>query len=236
MQGRLLGDVIEEILRKHYRIDPEEFAALKLKDTTLFELVIGVVLSQNTSDKNSLRAFNRLKEAFGALDPEKIAKSERGFIEELIKPAGLFRNRARVIIELAELFSREGFEEKLVKAIEELPADQARRLLMELPGVGEKTADVILLMYFNKPVFPVDTHIKRITRRLGVVSSSSYSAISRYWMENTSPRNYLSLHLLLIAHGRRTCKARNPRCGACPISAYCNYAKVSRVIGEGART
>lgn len=236
MGSRLFGDVIEEVLRRHYNINPEEFVAMKLKDSSLFEIIIGTVLSQNTSDRNSLKAFNNLRRAFGKLEPRKIAGSGRHSIEELIRPAGLYRNRARVIIELAEVFSREGFEEHLAKTIAELPAEPARRLLMELPGIGEKTADVVLLMYFNKPVFPIDTHIRRISRRLGVVSSASYNAISRYWIENASPHNYLSLHLLLIVHGRRTCKARNPRCSTCPISIYCNYARVNRLVEEGTST
>jgi len=84
---------------------------------------------------------------------------------------------------------------------------------------------MVLSQYFGKPAFPVDTHIRRITRRLGYVKSSKYEAISEWWRNNTSEKNYVELHLLLITHGRKICKARNPRCDICPLKDICNYGR-----------
>ncbi len=220
----LIGDLILERLRRTYRLELGEFIAPRLRKRSLFEFIIGVMLSQNTSDKNAIRAYNRLVEIYGSpITPEKILSKPLEVLMDAIRPAGLYRVRASNIYELAKLFKNRDFIDELIRRLRESSIDEARRILQSLPGVGIKTADVVLSQYFGRPVFPIDTHIRRITRRLGYVKSGKYMDISRWWMENTSRENYVELHLLLITHGRRICRARNPRCDICPLRDMCSY-------------
>jgi endonuclease-3 len=169
---------------------------------------------------------NNLVKTYGSpITPEKILSKPLDVLVNAIKPAGMYKVRSRNIYELAKIFSDKEFVEEIIRKIKDADVEEARRILMELPGVGIKTADVVLSQYFGKPVFPIDTHIRRITKRLGYVKKNSYIEISRWWMENTSPQNYVELHLLLITHGRRICKARNPRCDICPLRDLCSYGK-----------
>ncbi|MCY0868658.1 MAG: endonuclease III [Desulfurococcus sp.] len=201
-----------------------------IDSSSLFEVLVAVVLSQNTSDKNAVKALIRLREALGGkITPSALLSASLEVVEDSLKPAGMHRRRARVLKELAEYFSKPGFSEELTSRItREGSVEKARELLVKLPGVGYKTADVVLLRFFGKPVFPVDTHIARITNRLGFTSSRRYLDISRFWMENTSPSNYLDLHLYLITHGRRVCRARNPLCSKCVLRDICSYTGRTR--------
>ncbi len=215
---------IIDLLSRKYRINPEEFIVNKVKGRPLFDMIIGVLLSQNTSDKNAIRALHNLRKAFGdPLNPCMIKEASPEQIEELIKPAGMYRQRAKKILALANLFCKENFAKELIDKIKASDPEKARDLLMSLPGIGIKSADVILNQYFGKPVFAVDTHIRRISLRLGVVKSKNYRTISDWWMKNLPRDKYLYAHLLLITHGRRTCKARTSKCGECPIRDYCEY-------------
>jgi endonuclease III len=104
------------------------------------------------------------------------------------------------------------------------PYPEAREELMKLPGVGEKTADVVLLFNAGKQVIPVDRHIARISRRLGLVSNNAdYDTIRLTLEDATAPENYLDAHIKLIQFGRDVCRALNPRCITCPISHICPY-------------
>ncbi|WP_440059276.1 endonuclease III domain-containing protein [Thermogladius sp. 4427co] len=226
-----MASICEEIigeLSKQYSIRENEFVGLMAR-SNLFELIIAVLLSQNTSDKNAIKAFTNLKNELGELTPEKILAANIEKLSELIKPAGLHLQRARNMVEIARRVIEYGgirvFEEK-IKNIMNL--EESRNFLKNLPGVGDKTADVILLMYFNRPTFPVDTHIRRITQRLGLVGRGDYKSISRYWASCLPPELYLKAHLLLIIHGRRVCRARKPLCDSCPISKYCAYYNRNR--------
>jgi endonuclease-3 len=213
------GRIVDELSRR-YVIDSRRFIGL-LAGGNLFELLVAVVLSQNTSDRNAIRAFENLKGKLGVITPESIASLSIGELAELIKPAGLHAQRARRIKGIAELLKcrLQEFEAQ----IRELNAVEAREVLKQLEGVGDKTADVILLVYFGKKVFPVDTHIKRVTQRLGFVKGGSYREISDFWSKCLPPEKYLEAHLLLIEHGRETCRARKPLCGECPLRDLCEF-------------
>jgi len=228
-----IGDVIKRILDEEYKIDENEFTIFRVNRTSLFEFLIGVILSQNTSDRNAMKAFENLREKLGRITPHGIIEAGAERVSEWIKPAGMHRIRSQVILELARIFSNEGFEKNLIELIGKSDTDSSRKILLEFPGIGDKTADVTLLMFFGKPVFPVDTHIRRITKRLGYVEGGRYVEISRFWATNTSPQNYLTLHLLLITHGRRVCRAVKPQCINCPLLEYCQLGR--RVVSHGSR-
>jgi endonuclease-3 len=232
MTGIVVRDILE-LLRKAYgSIDTSEFIAIRIRDKSLFEFIIGVMLSQNTSDRNAIRAYENMLRILGRITPSRVLEAGINALSEAIRPAGMYKIRAKRIMELAELFSKPGFEDELKEKILRSDVEEARRILMGLPGVGAKTADVVLLTYFGKPTFPVDTHITRITRRLGVLDRNDYESIRRFWMKVFDPKDYLEGHLLLITHGRRTCRARNPLCNKCVIRKYCRYGR-ERLSGEG---
>jgi len=220
-----IGDEVCKRLSQAYELDVENFIAPRLRGVPLFEFIVAVVLSQNTSDKNAWRAYENLKSKLGSITPEGILETGVKELAELIRVAGMQFERARKIRRLAEIFSSENVEKRVEEAISRGDHGSAREKLLSLPGVGLKTADVVFLMYYGIPVFPVDTHITRITKRLGFVESSNYERIKSFWMENTTPSNYLQLHLLLIEHGRRTCKARRPLCEKCNVIDLCKLGK-----------
>jgi len=219
-----LCDVPNLLRKMHGEIDASSFIAAHVRDKELFEFIIAVMLSQNTSDKNAIRAYKGLRKLLdGFIEPEKVLEKTFNDIANAIRPAGMHYQRAKRIIELAKLFRNREFVNKIVNDIINMDVEEARKLLTSLPGIGVKTADVVLLMYFGKPTFPVDTHITRVTKRLGYLDKYDYESIRRFWMDIINPRNYLEIHLLLITHGRRICKSRNPLCNKCLLSRLCKY-------------
>jgi endonuclease-3 len=223
----LIGKLIYDKLSSRYELNLEDFIAPRLRGSTLFEFTVGVLLSQNTSDENAWRAYRALVEAIGELTPSRVLELGIQEISALIKPAGMQHQRALKIVELARAFIERNIESNVELTIREHGVEAARRFLMELPGIGPKTADVVLLMWFNAPTFPVDTHIARITLRMGFVSRRDYEEIRGFWMSNTPIDLYLPLHLLLITHGRETCRARRPLCSVCIVGDYCRYYRGS---------
>jgi endonuclease-3 len=184
-----------------------------------FSTLIRTVLSQATADRNTNRAFRRLSEKF-SMTPKTLAKANVQEIKEAIRVAGLYRNKSRVIKNLAHTIL-EQFKGSL-DFIYSLPLEEARSKLMSLPGVGPKTADVVLLFCAERPVIPVDTHVKRVSERLGLThQNSNYEEIRGALQSLYQPQEYLPVHLLLISLGRRYCKARKPLCEPCPVNALC---------------
>lgn len=207
-------------LMDNIRLNYDDYAAIiASRFSDPFKLLIMTILSQNTNDNNAIKAYMNLSSKY---DVNAKVLSEVSPIElaELIKPAGLHFNRANRIIELSKILL-EKYNGDLNNILN-LPCDTARKLLISLPGVGFKTADVILLFTGRCATFPVDTHITRISKRLGVVEKSAgYEDIRSFWMKNYPKSEYLRLHLLLIAFGRRFCSARNPKHDICPVKFMC---------------
>lgn len=215
---------IPMLLREIYgSIDYSSFIGAFVKGKDLFEFIVGVMLSQNTSDRNAIKAYNNLVGLLGQITPEKVLQLSLEDLAKALRPAGLYNVRALKIHDLAMLFSDRSFVEKLERDLAGKPVEEARKILTNLPGVGFKTADVVLLMYYGRETFPVDTHIMRITRRLGVLDKYSYEDVRRFWMNLVEPSMYLETHLLLITHGRLTCRARKPLCDQCVLKSFCRY-------------
>ena len=188
---------------------------------TPFEVLISTVLSQSTTVVNERRGLKGLRERFGAITPERLAAASERDIRQAIWHAGLARQKASRIRAIARaVLARWDAEIERVFA---LPTEQARKELMALPGVGPKTADVVLVMSGGHPTFPVDTHIARIARRWNLTRRSDYEAIRAALERWTPPNKRKEWHLAIIAHGRSLCKARNPRCEACPVRSDCDW-------------
>lgn len=211
-----------KLLRAHYGSPPREyFVASLVRDSggTLFEILVSIVLSQNSSDKNALKAYRNIANALGGrVDPENLLGLDRELLEELVRPAGMWRLRAARLQRIASKILEVGGVEKIL----EMGCEDARRILVSIDGIGDKTADVLLVNTRGCPYFPVDTHISRISRRLGIVGlRARYDEISRAWASRLDAKDYLEAHMILIHHGRVTCKARRPLCNICPLDNVC---------------
>ena len=184
-----------------------------------FETLIATIISQNTADTNTERAFENLSKQF-EITPQAMANAERGKIEACLHVAGLYKNKAKAIQAVSEIVA-EKWGGSLAPVLS-LPLDEARKKLLELPGVGSKTADVVLLFSAGQPTVPVDTHVNRVSKRLGLApKDGDYDAVRLSLQAAFDPEDYLTVHLLLIAHGRKYCKARKPLCNSCPVNSYC---------------
>jgi endonuclease-3 len=184
-----------------------------------FETMVTTVLSQNTADKNTARAFEALSKRF-EITPDALAKAELGDIEDAIKVSGLYKSKAKTIRQAA-ITVLEKYHGTL-KPILSLPLEEARKTLIQFPGVGPKTADVVLLFSVSQPTIPVDTHVNRVAKRLEFApAKGDYEAVRKSLQALYTPSQYLAVHLLLIAHGRRYCKPRKPICNECPVNACC---------------
>ncbi len=149
-----------------------------------------------------------------------LAKAKISEIQDCIRIGGLYQNKAKTI-QIASKIILEKFGGNLTQILS-LPTEEARKTLMEMPGVGPKTADVVLLFSANKPTIPVDTHVNRVSKRLGLApQKGGYESVRLSLQSLYHPQDYASVHLLLIAHGRKTCKSQKPQCQTCTINSSC---------------
>ena len=188
-------------------------------DGSPLTVLVGTILSQNTSDINSGRAFESLLASFPRW--EDVASAEVGRIADTIRTGGLGEIKAKRIRQaLGEIRRRRNSLE--LGFLGELPLDKARDWLKELPGVGTKTADCVLLFALGRPALPVDTHIFRVSKRLGLIDSGVSVEQAHNLLESLVPQGEVyQFHVLMIEHGRRVCRARHPRCHECVLSDFC---------------
>jgi endonuclease-3 len=184
------------------------------------ELVL-TFLSQNTSDVNSGRAFETLRARYPTW--QAVVDAPTAELAETIRSGGLAQRKApRIQNALRRILAEQG--KFSIDFLADLPTDEAMRWLTSLDGVGHKTASIVLLFCFAKPAFPVDTHVGRVTRRLGLARpKDSEEKIKAIWEELVPPEWYYPLHLNLIRHGRQVCRARAPDCPACVLNDVCQY-------------
>jgi endonuclease-3 len=191
-----------------------------------FETLIVTIISQNTADTNTERAFENLSKQF-EITPQTLTTAETSKIEACLHVGGLYKNKAKTIKNVSKIVL-EKFGGSL-NPILSLPLSEARKALMELPGIGPKTADVVLLFSANQPTIPVDTHVNRVAKRLGFApANGDYEEVRLSLQKLFEPKDYLSVHLLLIALGRKYCKAGRPHCSECPVKIYCS----SKSLGD----
>jgi len=184
-----------------------------------YETLVITIISQNTADTNTERAFGNLKKCF-KITPEVLANAPLKDIEECIRVGGLYKGKAQAIQKASKTIL-EKFQGSL-NPILSLPVEEARKTLMEMPGVGPKTADVVLLFSANQPTVPVDTHVNRVSKRLGLApQDGNYEAVRLSIQLKFNAKDFLAVHLLLIALGRKFCKAHNQYCKKCPVNNYC---------------
>jgi endonuclease-3 len=189
-----------------------------------FKTLIVTIISQNTADRNTAKAFENLSKRF-QITPEALANAETRKIEECLKVAGLYRNKAKTIKQVSKIIM-EKFHGDLTHMLS-TPFEEARKTLLQLPGVGPKTADVVLLFCAEKPTIPVDTHVNRVSKRLTLAPrNGDYEAVRKSLQKLYDPKDYLAIHVLLILLGRKYCKAKNPLCKQCPVNMLCPSRQV----------
>ena len=182
------------------------------------ELVF-TILSQHTSDLNSERAGQDLRKKFGTWEAVVSAPMEE--VEEAIRSAGLARQKApRIQGTLSRILELEGSFD--LEFLRELPLAQAKAWLRALPGVGPKTAAIVLCFALGMPAMAVDTHVHRVARRLGLIGAKVTAEQAHDLLEPmVQPEEVYRFHVALITHGRRTCKAQRPLCGECVLREKC---------------
>jgi endonuclease-3 len=202
-----------EILDERYGRAPQQAS-----HAPVFELVL-TLLSQHTSDHNSGQAMHRLIAAYPTWD-EILAAPQAG-VEEAIRPGGLAPTKSkRLQALLAEV--KERVPDWDLDFLATLPLEEAKQWLTSLPGVGPKTAACVLLFALERPALPVDTHVERVAKRLGLVPAKMPAAKAHDALEAMlEPDEVYAFHVDLIQHGRRTCHARGPRCEDCPLLSRC---------------
>lgn len=190
--------------------------------------LISCILSQNTSDTNRDRGFARLKAAFPDWAAVRFAALDD--LKEAIRPAGLANQKApRIQGVLADIHERAG--DYNIDFLDDLSIDQAKAWLVSLKGIGPKTAAIVLCFAYNRPAFPVDTHVYRVSKRIGFLPEKLSADDAHPVMEAIAPpADYYQFHIQLIQHGRDTCHARNPACERCPLSDRCDYFSDAQAV------
>ena len=181
--------------------------------------LVATILSQHTSDVNSERAYKQLREHFPTWEGARDAPVEE--VAEAIHSGGLAEVKAARIQTILHLLTeRIGDAPLSLDFLAALPMEEADAYLRSLPGVGPKTAACVLLFALGKPAFPVDTHVWRVTRRLGLIGAKVRADAAHVALERTIPPAWrYAMHINLIRHGRRTCAAQRPACERCPLRA-----------------
>ena len=201
-----------EIIEKLKEYYPD--AKCSLDFTTPFELLIAVMLSAQCTDDRVNKTTPNIFSKYNT--PEDFANMDLSLLETLIHPCGFYKNKAKNI-KLTSQILIEKYNSKVPQTMEELIA---------LPGVGRKTANVVMLEAFNNPQgVAVDTHCKRISNKIGFSKEKEPEKIEKDILKLFSKEYYYDLNHILIWHGRKICTARNPTCEKCPISQLCNSYK-----------
>ena len=200
-----------EIFTRFQQANPEP--KTELEYSTPFELLAAVLLSAQATDKGVNIATRKLFAV--ANTPAAVAALGVAGVEEYIKTIGLFRSKAKHLVQTAEILRDEHNGE--------VPAD--REALESLPGVGRKTANVVLNTAFGQPTMAVDTHIFRISNRTGIAPGKDVLQVEKRLLKLVPPEFMLNAHHWLILHGRYVCKARKPECTRCSIFDLCEFKK-----------
>jgi endonuclease-3 len=194
--------------------DPRATALAELKDTEggdPFRILIGTILSQRTRDEQTTVATERLFKRFKR--PEELAAADAAEVRDLVRSVGFYNMKTKGIIKVSKvLVERFGGR---------VPSDMDD--LLSLPSVGRKTANCVLVYGFNEPAIPVDTHVHRISNRLGLVETKTPEQTEAELVERVPKRYWLRLNDLFVRFGQTTCKPIGPRCGECTLRAQCRY-------------
>jgi len=208
---------IVEILReekKNWKVPIVTLMSQTEKDP--FKILIATVLSLRTKDEVTAEASKRL---FSVADtPEKLSKLPEKEIEKLIYPVGFYRRKAKTVKEIARIIADE-YNGKVPSDIDEL---------LKLPGVGRKTANLVVTLGYGKPGICVDTHVHRITNRFGYVKTKTPEETEMILRKKLPKEFWIEINDLLVSLGQHICHPVSPKCSLCPVSKYCEKVGVKR--------
>ncbi len=211
MKKILSKEEIKEVLNRLLKEFPDARAELNFSNS--FELLIATILSAQCTDvqvnKTTSVLFKKLK------TPEDYLKLSEEELGKMIRSCGFYKTKSKNILATCRLLI-EKFNGQVPNTLEDL---------MTLPGVGRKTANVVLSNAFDVPAIAVDTHVFRVSNRIGLANSDNVLDTEQDLMENIDREMWSKAHHLLIFHGRRICKARKPLCHICPVTDFCHYYK-----------
>lgn len=200
---------IQHILEVLYESYPD--AQCELQYMSSFELLVSTILSAQATDRKVNQVTKRLFEKYKT--PLDFIKLTQEKLEQEIKEIGLYHNKSRNILNMCRALI-DNFDGKVPNSMEQL---------ISLNGVGRKTANVVLSNAFHIPALAVDTHVFRVSNRIGLAASTNIMTVERQLMDCIPKNQWIIAHHTFIFHGRRICKAIHPRCDECRISEYCRY-------------
>jgi endonuclease-3 len=183
-----------------------------------FNILISTILSQRTRDENTLKASNKLFSKFPTA--EKIANANLIEIKNLIKESGFYNVKAKRIKEVSRILL-DKYKGNVPSKLNEL---------LNLPGVGRKTANCVLVYGFNIPAIPADTHVHRISNRLGIVKTKTPEQTEHELMKKIPRKYWIKINELFVKHGQTICNPIRPKCDKCPITKLCDFKKLPKDI------
>ena len=198
-------------------VNPPRYTALeglhRIQAARPFRILIATILSARTKDENTTKAADKLFKVYGT--PQKLAKAKVKDVEKMIKSVGFYHVKSRRIINAANII--------LSKYHGKVPANIEQ--LTDIPGVGRKTANCVLVYAFEEPAIPVDTHVHRISNRLGLVDTKTPEETEMELRKNVPKKYWLPINNTFVMYGQNICKPISPMCNVCKISKNCNYFK-----------
>lgn len=199
---------VVDILEKTY---PEAECALHFDSP--YELLISTILSAQCTDDRVNIVTRELFKEYNT--PQNMITLDEAKLQDIIKTCGLYKNKSKNIIGASRGIV-EKFDGEVPKTLDELTS---------LPGVGRKTANVVMANAFGTPAFAVDTHVFRVSNRIGIAKGKTVEQVENKLMENIDKNHWIKMHHCIIWHGRKICKARNPKCSECPVNVVCEFFK-----------
>ena len=207
--------ILDGMKKTMFAVNPPRYTALerlhKVQTAKPFRILIATILSARTKDENTTKAADKLFKLYGT--PQKLAKAKIKDVEKVIKSVGFYHVKSKRIIEVANLI--------LSKYNGKVPADIDK--LVDMPGVGRKTANCVLVYAFEKPAIPVDTHVHRISNRLGLVDTKTPEETEMALREKIPKKYWLDINNTFVMYGQNICKPISPMCDVCKIRKICNY-------------
>lgn len=226
MQKQIGKELIKKLIKINHKLI--EYYGIPKRQSPLpnpLDTLIATILSQNTNDNNSYKAFNNLKTAFTNWD--EVANASKFKIEKLIKVAGLAKAKTQAIKSLlTELKKNKKYD---LNFLREYDNNYIIKYLSKIKGIGVKTASCVLLFSFDRNICPVDTHLHRILNRLGIVNTNSPQKTFIELNENFPDGIAHSFHTNLILLGREICTPKNPKCKSCPLNKICKFENKNEI-------
>jgi len=209
--------ILDGMQKTMMAVKPPRYTALeglhRIQAARPFRILIATILSARTKDENTTKAADKLFKVYGT--PQKLAKAKVKDVEKMIKSVGFYHVKSRRIINAANII--------LSKYHGKVPANIEQ--LTDIPGVGRKTANCVLVYAFEEPAIPVDTHVHRISNRLGLVDTKTPEETEMELRKNVPKKYWLPINNTFVMYGQNICKPISPMCNVCKIRKNCNYFK-----------